>query len=325
MASDEGRLLDPAHIPETLWASAPKVLFIPHILARAYETVIDRYALKPLSQQRTSDNPPVGGLNQERTDQHFAQAFDGSVARVELAILDPRQVSTSTSNAMIKSMAGNTVCLTDAPCGAGAAAFALLSTIAELRATGILPRLPLEVFLIGAEPSVPARSYAISMLGELRASLEEQAIFVREEFMHWDVLDPVSNTNLIRRATILSANSSHNLLVIANFNGFLERDGKRKEAQPQIAELFRHASAAGDYSVAIWIEPDMNRATADGALFQWLKDKIKAPWKRFTKQNPILGFGEPISTCSAEYRLPLDPSQTARVKLAVMRIDLIQS
>ena len=106
---------------------------------------------------------------------------------------------------------------------------------------------------------------------------EAQAIFVEEVFLPWDVTDSLSNADLIRQATIKSANVCQKLLVIANFNGFLQRNGKRNDAEPQIEELFRHAS--GPNSVAIWIEPDMNRATAQNGLFQWLKGLVSTTWK----------------------------------------------
>jgi hypothetical protein len=242
---------------------------------------------------------------------------------MELAFLDPKQAAPLASDALIGKLAGGKLCLTDAPCGAGAAAFTLLSTAAELRAQQVLPRQPLDVFLIGAELSEPARMYAALMLKELRASLEAQAIFVQDEFLCWDVTDPLSNTTLIKRATIRSVNAPQRLLVVANFNAFLEREGKRKAAQLQIEELFRYAS--GGNSVAIWIEPDMNRATAQGGLFQWLRCQVHTAWKRFTRQNLDPTAAEPVSTCSARFRLPLRPSQTARVGLAVMRIDLVRS
>jgi hypothetical protein len=321
--SKNERLLEPRIIPESLWSPLSEILFLPPSVAKAYENLIDRHSLSELSKAREHGDPPVGGPSQERTDQHFAQAFDGSLARMELALLDPKRIATVSSNALIISLAGNSVCLTDAPCGAGAAAFALLSTIGELRARRVLPRLPLDVFLVGAELSEPARNYAASMLAELRPSLETQAIFVDECFLRWDVTDPLSNTELIRCTTVLSADASQRLLVVANFNAFLERHGKRKEAEHQIEELFRHAS--GRNSVAIWIEPDMNRATAPGGLFQWLREQITKPWKHFARQNDNPTAGQPVSTCSARFSLPLEPSRTARVGLAVMRIDLVRS
>jgi hypothetical protein len=101
MSQAECRLLDPELIPKTLWASASDTLFIAPTLAKAYETLIDRHSLRGLSQSRDPDDPPLGGLSQEHTDKHFAQAFDGSVARVELALLDPKQAANLTSNALI--------------------------------------------------------------------------------------------------------------------------------------------------------------------------------------------------------------------------------
>jgi hypothetical protein len=242
---------------------------------------------------------------------------------MELALLDPKQAAPLSSNALIGKLTGGRVCLTDTPCGAGAATFALLATVAELRAQQVLPRQPLDVFLIGAELSKPARAYAALVLEELRASLEAQAIFVQEEFLSWDVTDQLSNTALIKRATVRSANVPQRLLVVANFNAFLERDGKRKAALPQIEELFRYAS--GSDSVAIWIEPDMNRATGPGGLFQSITRLIRTTWRRFVKQNLDEAAPEPVSTCAARFRLPLRPSETARVGLAVMRIDLVRT
>lgn len=323
MSRDGLRLLEPAFIPRTLWTPESETLLIPPALAKVYEILIDRHDLRQLSESRDPDDPPVGGPSQERTDQHFAQAFDGSVARMELAVLDPKRVATHSSNALVGSLAGSRVCLTDAPSGAGAAAFALLSTIAELRANEILPRLPLDVYLVAAELSEPARIYGASVLNEIRSSLEAQAIFVHEDFLSWDVIDPLSNTDLIKRVTIRSADVSQKLLVVANFNAFLEKEGKRKAAQPQLVELFRHAS--GENSVVIWIEPDMNRATESSGLFQWLIRILSTTLKRFAKHIFDSASGEPISRCSVRFSLPLRPSETARVRLAVMRIDLVRS
>jgi hypothetical protein len=161
------------------------------------------------------------------------------------------------------------------------------------------------------------------MLQEIRARLESQAIFVEEEFKRWDVTDPLSNTNLITCATIKSAKASQRLLVIANFNAFLQREGKRKAAEPQIEELFRHAS--GSNSLAIWMEPAMNRATAQGGLYPWLKSLLLTAWRRFARQNSGQSGTDPVSTCAARFSTPLRPSETARVTLAIMRIDLVRS
>lgn len=313
---EEERLLKPSHLPSSLWDSAAETLIIPASLAEAYCRLIDRHNLRGLSGARNNDDPPVGGITQERTDQHFAQAFDGSVARAQLSLLDPKAQLVNTSNTCLASIAGNRVSVTDAPCGAGAAALAYLANVAHLRSCGVLPRLPLDVYLIGGELSEPARTYAAELLEEIKPFLEEQAISVTAEFNSWDVTDDMSNTNLIRRMTFASGTHPNRLLVVANFNAFLEIAGKRREAGPRLTELFRHAS--GPQSVAIWIEPDMNRATQ--GLFPWIRGMLNTVWRVFARERTAAG--SPICTSAARFRLPLNPDLTARVGLAVIPIEL---
>jgi len=315
------RLLKPSDLPTNLWDAESEVLRLPTFLASAYRSIIDNHNLQGLISSRDPKNPPVGGLTQERTDQHFAQAFDGSVARAQLAMLDPKGDVSATSNSYIKSCAGNRLSLTDAPCGAGAAALSFLANTAELRATGVLPREPLDVFFIGAELSKPAIEYAKELFVTIQPSLEEQAIFVSSEFMRWNVTDNLSNTDLIRKMTIQSEKCRSRLLLVANFNGLLERDGKRKDAEPQLSELFRHAS--GENSVVVWIEPNMNRATSNGGLFNWIREKLNEAWMYFAKE--LTDTNGAVETSFAKFYLPLTPEKNATVRLAVMPIDLVRA
>jgi len=316
------RILPPELLPITLWDSENKLLNLPPELAQVYMTLIDRHNLRELANLRAKSDSPVGGFTQEETNKHFAQAFAGSVARTQLAFLDPKDDLAETSNAFISILAGNKLSLTDSPCGAGAAAFSLLANIAELRRQSVLPRMPLDIFLIGAEISEPARNYAQEILGELRPSLEAQAIFVDAEFMEWDVTCSLSNTDLIQCITKKSMGYEKRLLLIANFNGFLEREGKRKEAEKQIEELFRHISSTKN-SLAIWIEPQMNSATK--GLFPWLVKKIKESWNRFVKIN--VGDSLCLTSLSSEteFRLPLKLDASSDVRLAIIPIDLIRT
>ena len=314
------RLLDPTLLPVTLWEPSEQVLILPPILASAYEAIIDCHNLRLLAASRNRDNPPVGGLTQEKADEHFAQAFDGSAARTQLALLDPKGEVSDASDAFIRCLAGNRLCLTDAPCRAGAAALAFLTTIAELRAQEVLPRQPLEVDLIGAEISVPARTYAIEALAHVCPRLEEQAIFVNHQLLHWDVLDCISNADLIKAMIRATVRDSKQLLVVANFNGFLEQQGKRKEAEPQLEELFRFAS--GKHSTAIWIEPIMNEAVGSGGLFARLLTLCRERWRRFARHSAVITGPRPVATSAAMFREPLEVNVKRHVHLAVMPIDL---
>lgn len=304
------RLLDPALVPESLYDARRKRLLLPAALRKAYLEVLRRRGLTDLAKSRRSDSSPVGGISLEETNEHFAKAFDGSVARSQLAILDPGRDVTAAANAFIETLSGNKVCIVDAPCGAGAASLSFLSTIAQLRAEGVLPRLPLDICLVGGEISSPARAITMELLETLTPALEEQAIFVTPVLMHWDVLNPLSNTDLIRKMTENSMRPTRRLLVVANFSGFLGAPSQRmKKAMPQIDELFRHISGRG--ALAVWIEPKMNVVTGAGGVFdlllrgfRWLLKKPES--ETITSESDFVpAFGD-----------------VAKVRLAVLRFDL---
>jgi len=324
MSEKEQRLLDPGLLPETLWDAVSETLRLPPAIVRAYQTLIEHHGLQGLAEARGAKDSPVGGSNRQETDKHFAQAFSGSVARAQLAVIDPKREVSRASNAFIQTLSGNHLCVTDAPCGAGAAVFAFLTAIAELRARDVLPRQPLNVHLIGGEISEHARAYAAEILDELRPFLESQAIFVEAEFFPWDVTDKLSNTNLIRRMTLVSDGTPKCLLVVANFSGALGRNSKRKAAQPQIEELFRHASATN--SVAIWIEPQMNTVTDEvNGLFAELMKWVTKLFHRFARVNTDGDVPNPVLLSDCQFQSPLNPAKTHPVRLAVMRLDLVRS
>jgi len=313
------RLLQVDMIPDSLWDSRNGHLLLPPCLADAFREAIMTHGLTELSRQRDRDSPPVGGFSQEETDKHFAQAFDGSVARVGLAVLDPKGEVSQISDALIRCLAGNELCIVDAPCGAGAATLSFLSAIAELRQRGVLPRQPMDVKLIGAELSGPARLRAAEMLSRVRNTLESEAIIVTEEFLTWDVTSSLSNTDLIQRMILKSQGAMKILLVVANFNAFLERGGKKKESLPQLTELLRHASSRSG-NLGIWIEPNMNCVVEEGKLFSWIIEQCMTVWRSFVR---FVGGSETQSlTTSSKFLDPIDGDSTPRVQLAVLQLEL---
>lgn len=320
-------IIDPKHLPKDLWDPTYResgkvelgLLRLPKMLGVAYANVIDTLNLRGLSEHRDAANPPVGGISQVEADKHFAQAFDGSSARAQLALLDPLGKATKSSNNLIETLAGNRVTIADAPCGAGAATFSFLCNIAHLRRCNVLPREPLDVHLIGGEISPPARRYAKQLATELLTCLEEQAITLTVEFQSWDVTDKLSNTDLIRKISEVSSNGSKRLVIIANFNGFLVKERKQSEATAQLEELFRYCSGPNSY--ALWIEPDMNRATSEGGVFSWLS-KLSRAWEKFIAIVKTNKESSPVSIYASRFELPLNPPKTARVGLSFMSFNL---
>lgn len=314
------RLLQPDLLPASLWDRVNRRLVLPPALAAAYLAALTDAGLLELSNSRDRKSPPVGGLSQEETDKHFAQSFDGSVARVQLAVLDPNNDVASISDAFIRCLSGNDLCLVDAPCGAGAATLSFLTTIAELREKGILPRQPLDVMLVAAELSRPARDRATDVFQRVNVYLESQAIFVKHEFLAWDVTSRISNTKLIRRMVVNSDSVVKTLLVIANFNGFLERAGKKKAAESQLTELFRFGAEDTKQNLAIWIEPDMNRVVHQSGLFGWVARCCTSVWRHFVGSET----DAVAAIATSRFEDPVDSAKSPRVGLAVVQIQLEQ-
>lgn len=314
------RLLQPDEIPASLWDRLSSSLQMPPILIPIYRRLLDERDLNQLACERDFENPPVGGFSQEETDKHLAQAFDGSVARAQLALLDPKNDVVSVSNMLLRCLSGNRLCLVDAPCGSGAASLAFLCSVAELRLQGIVPRVPLSVSIVGGEISSPARNYADRLLRESASFFADQAISVSTQFHHWDVTDDLSNTNLVSKMTIESQNRK-TLVVVANFSGFLERDGKRKLAEPKLQELLRHAAigSVDSGNGAVWIEPKTNIATSEGGTIRWIKsvgEKLKSFVLTSEPQDDL------VLTSEACFQHVLDPALRPRVNLAVQSLQL---
>ena len=317
------RLLEPANIPITLWNKAIGALSLPTHLSEIYVSIIESKGLRVLGEARPGGDGPVGGIDKRSTDTHFAQAFDGSVARALLAVLDPKSEVGSTSNNFIRVTAGGELVLTDAPCGAGAASFAFLSVLAELREKGVLPRHVLKVKLVAAELSEFAHEYFGEILSRLQPKLEAQAIFVDFELMKWDVTCVISTSDLVKASVRASSSKCSQLLVIANFNGFLMQSGKLKLAKPQLSELFRYAT--GEDSFAVWIEPHMNKATDAGGLLPAIFVLYSALRKLLGLGNKELSSLKPLHQTEAKFTLPLQPRSTAMVRLAVIPMDLTRT
>ena len=327
MSSHPARLLPPSSIPSHYWDPAPTteqavedrgMLTLPAILTTAYNRIIDRLNLRSVAAARRSDNPPRGGLTLEATNEHFAQQFDGSAARAQLTLLDPLNRFESTANMLIRKLAGNVILVSDTPCGAGAATWALLSTIAELRAASLLPREPLDVRIIAAELSEHARNQVLWMFEEMAPRLAEQAINVQIETLPWDVTDALSNTALVRRLNVVRDRCKKHLLIVANFNGFLVSESKQQRAKQQLSELFRYCG--GEENHAIWIEPNMNTVVRRGGLYGWLERNVVS---LFVRLPSVEGHSEePVPAYNTYFRQALNPEQAARVSLAILSLDL---
>ncbi len=299
-------------IPKSLWDNQLSLMSLPPQLVSNWKTLLENNGLTEKARTQAPEGFE-GGRSKEDTDNHLAWRFTGSSARVMLSMLDPKQDLHDIPDVFTQFFSGNRILLVDLPCGAGAASIGILSVYCELRKQGVIPRMPLEVVVVGGELSEFAQSYARDGLILLMEELEKQAIYISFEIMSWDVCDRFSNAELINSLIIKGQDCSSKVLILANFSGFLQRENKWESANKQIDELFRFN--LGNNSMALWIEPSKNEVTKSGGfiyrLIDWFKGKFPFLFSIDTKYYES----------SVEVNHPLMDG-VFRNHLAVVRFDL---
>ena len=258
-----GRFLKPKDVPKSLW-DGDNLLSLPQPLRDAYHKTLKTKGLLEEA-LKASPQGSIGGESAEETDQHFAHRFDGSCARVELAVLDPKDELSDASDHFVRAFSGGCVRLLDIPCGSGAASAALLTTVAELRRKKIIPREPLEVFLTGGDISDTARCNADLVFSELQQALRNQGIFLNVSLPQWDISDAASTTSLLNKWLADAPDCNKSFLIVANFSGFLGIDKNLEKVEERVGEVFRWARVRK--STTAWLEPPMNKKKE-----KWLRE-----------------------------------------------------
>src|SRR5690349_16452529 len=104
MSASDRRVLQPEHIPRHLWdpehddRGRRGLLSLPPPLVAAHQTMVDRHNLLATIPRRAIGDSPVGGESDDDARRHFVQAYDGSCARAQLALLDPKNEVAFASN-----------------------------------------------------------------------------------------------------------------------------------------------------------------------------------------------------------------------------------
>ncbi|MBI4324102.1 MAG: hypothetical protein HY674_02440 [Chloroflexi bacterium] len=289
------------------------LLSLPPALAVAYEHVIQAQGLIELATRSNVEEGPTGGMTPDQTFRHFSQRFAGSCGRVEMALLDPKLELGACSDVLLKAFAGGVVKLLDIPSGAGSATASLLSTLAELRSRGILPRFPLTVLVTGGEISETARQLASQLLTQLQPALEREAIHVQSNWLSWDVGDAFSTTALIDAWLSHGPRAGCHVAVVSNFSAYLASNLDR--AKRQIENVLQWVSVRR--SDLVWVEPTTNVATDN--FWPGLFRKVLSGFRRWFNQGGTSAT-EHIRRTEVALCHPLRPSERVRVHLTLMRL-----
>ncbi len=306
------RLLSPSSIPSELWTEDAAKLRLSKILSDSYRLTLDSAGLLQAALEAKVEGD-VGGESAKETNQHFIRNFSGSCARVQLALLDPHNHLENASDLFIRAFSGGRVGLLDIPCGTGAASATTLSVIAELRKRSVLPRTPLDVFLVAGDKSIRARNTATQLLASMNEALRSQAIFVHLRIEEWDVLDAQSTRELLNAWIEHAPDCRDYFVLAANFSGFLKYQGNFDSAKPQLDEVF--GWAAVKKSRAVWIEPGYKGAKK--GLWPKFKAKLWQLIPTFFKSQPSDTAPDPLES-DAEAEHPIRLGFVHRVSLSLI-------
>ncbi|MEZ5325935.1 MAG: hypothetical protein R3F19_12845 [Verrucomicrobiales bacterium] len=262
------QLLSTAEIPETLWApdiplgdKVPKgALSLPTILSTAYvDTLAEMGLLEQAEDIENRQSGRIGGIDPKESRDYFAENFSGSCGRTQLFCLDPHFTFKTTRDALVSIFSGGKLTILDIPSGAGAGTATLLSLVAQLRSEGVLPRVDLQINVVGGEISPTSRSIAADVFQKLQVGWRDCGMDVQFQFEDWDVKSDESTGDLVEKweATFEGRTG---LLLGNNFSGFLGRPivkGNPKrwidEVNGQIRMILIKVSSKG-FST-FWLEP----------------------------------------------------------------------
>jgi hypothetical protein len=284
-------ILETSEIPTSLWdpetnlgGTTPNgVLSLPGQLAEAYRETLEELGLMQQAQDVANrDEGCIGGVTEQESRDHFAWNYSGSCGRTELFYLDPHQTFKTTRDAVVSLFSGGYATILDIPSGAGSGTATLFSLIAQLREEGVLPRIDLEVQVVGGDISQTSRIIADSLFERMRENWLEVGILVDHRFYEWDVTSDESTGDLVN-AWSSTFDGRPGLLLGNNFSGFLAQplhEGSNKlqidECQSQIRQILTTVSR-NSFST-FWIEPANNDARR--RLLPRLSHIVKNNYKR---------------------------------------------
>ena len=268
-------------IPREIWLDS--ALHIPVCLCDSYGSLIQKHNMTEAALTRVDTSSHLfGGRSTEDTLQHFAQRYGVNSCRVESLIIDPASAFKSIPDDIVTSFSEGKVAIIDMACGTGAAGASLLSTIAVLRANEILPKLPLDVRIIGGDCSDLALDIYSDMLTSIEPVLNSVGIHFQINPMHWEAEESYTTSEMFDKLFHHDTNTEEYMVVIANFAGAL--DTHYTQIQDSITHMFDRTH--DKKCTIIWVE---SHISSSEKLFQKIGKYLlgRAPWNKSPEEEAI--------------------------------------
>ena len=230
---------------------------------------------------------PIGGEGETESQQHFAQRFPASAFRAQYVLLDPTRSESRISDVLLAWASMKSVVLLDLPCGAGATSLGLISTIHELRMKEIVPKLPVNICIFGADFSEVARQHFDYMVQKLAQRVLKSGIRLDWKILDWDATKPELTSQLMD--LMLQETATDIMVLFSNFSGTIKSSIEPYQRSFQhVAERLSNRKAT-----ILLVEPDMPGAARYVKKLSRIWDSLMF-WKSSTYLADRYAYWHPI-------------------------------
>ena len=273
------RSLPREEIPVQLWTD--NTLFMPNCLSSCYRELLSQYNVMHYAEDLTNRTSAIGGPSLNETLEHFGRRFGVSSFRIEGTILDPENAFQPISDNLINLFTEGKVALLDIACGTGGVGASILSTLFTLRKEQILPKIPLEINIIGGDCSASALEIYEKFINYLSPHLKSVGIESNLFTTEWRAEASYTTSQLFDQLFEQNPNADEYLVIVANFSGAL--DTHFAEYENSVHHIFDRTH--NKKCAIIWIEP--SQFSNANNLFIRLKQLLDAtPWRRVSQGEP---------------------------------------
>lgn len=171
-------------LPTSVWNS--KVLYLPSPLAAAHKDFLHHNGW--WSNYQPDLGGGTGGQTTKEAQDHVINRFLNSAARMQFVCADPGDDQPEVREMVLDQLGDGHIYLMDLAAGNGAGTLAMLSLLCELRSQKSIPKLPLNVSIVGVDYSVDALNFYADLLGRITPWFETHGINISLSLAHCDLM-----------------------------------------------------------------------------------------------------------------------------------------
>lgn len=243
------------HLPLSLWRAT--TLHLPIQLTAAHKRFLEDKGWWTSYGPSTAGG--IGGASADDAQEHVTNRFLNSAARMQFVCSDPNDEEIEVRDMVLDQLAGGHIYLLDLAAGNGSGTLALLSFICELRSSGLVPNLPLNVTITAVDYSSDALGHYGQLLGNLAPWLATMGLEINLTFHVCDLNISGDFSEILE----VFFGEAH----IQKVNRFLcvisALSGAKKEGLVQLLDSLKVAAAALSNkkrnSSWLWVEPHVGK------------------------------------------------------------------